>query len=154
MATVLNMTMPLKQDDESKKRLQELKTNFSHGIQQKINAALMKSRIVHYARLVVIDDKYIQVLTEFDGDRLEYTEFFRKELPDVFRAVFSLVEGVPSWEELNNPNSFFEHARRFNVRSLGASVDGEESEGYLFCAYGDATVREIQDKLGRTSGGP
>jgi hypothetical protein len=30
---------------------------------------LRGSRIVHYARVLVIDDQYIQVITEFDGDK-------------------------------------------------------------------------------------
>lgn len=147
MATALNMTMPLKQDAASQQQLQQLKEHFAEVAQPAIDAALAKSRIVHYARVLVVDDKYIQVLTEFDGDKMAYTEFFRKELPEVFRLIFSVVEGVPPWEEMNNATKFFEVSGGFNLRALGNSSDGNPEVGYLFSAVGDATVREIQDSL-------
>jgi hypothetical protein len=150
MATALNMTMPIKQDDETKKQLAWLKENFASVAQSAIDKALLKSGTVHYARVLVIDDKYIQVITEFDGDKLAYTEFFRTELEDVFKLIFSIVEGAPSWEELNNKNTFFEVSKNFNLRALGNATDGDPSQGYLFCSYGDATVREIQSKIGST----
>lgn len=150
MATVLNMTMPLKQDPESQAKLAALAQHFAEGPQKLIDAALAKSELVHYARFVVIDNKYIQVLTEFDGDREEYTEFFRKELTDVFKLVFSLVEGMPPWEEINDPNAFFKLSRGYNLRSLGASAEGDPEQGYLFCAYGNTTVREIKKALNAT----
>ena len=80
MAIALNLTMPLKQDPETQQKLQQLAAAFSQTVQPAIDAALGRSQIVHFARLLVIDNKYIQVLTEFDGDPMEYTEFFRKEL--------------------------------------------------------------------------
>jgi hypothetical protein len=147
MATALNMTMPLKQDPESQAKLASLAEHFASGPQKLVDAALAKSEIVHYARFLVIDNKYIQVLTEFDGEKEEYTEFFRKELTEVFRLVFSLVEGVPPWEEINDPDTFFKVARSFNLRGLGDSVENDPQQGYLFCAYGNTTVREIKQGL-------
>ncbi len=146
MATALNVTMPLKQDPESQQRLQQLKDNFDKGLQQKVDAALAQSKIVHYARLLVIDDKYLQILTEFDEGIVEYLEFFRTQLPDAFAAVLSLVEGVPPWDQINNSNDFLKVAAKFNVRALGTSPDNPK-DGYLFSAYGDTTVREILEKL-------
>src|SRR5688572_26712323 len=100
MAIALNLTAPLKQDAESQQRLKGLAAAFADHIQPVIDQALATSEIVHFARVLVIDDKYLQVLTEFDGEPQAYTEFFRRELGDVFKQVFALVEGAPPWEQL------------------------------------------------------
>lgn len=147
MAVALNLTAPLRQDPDAQQRLQQLAATFADTVQPLIDAALSRSELVHFARVLVIDNKYIQVLTEFDGDPMQYTEFFRRELGPVFETVFSLVEGAPSWDELNNPNSFFEFTSDLNLKALGRSADGNERQGYLFSAYGDATVREIKTLL-------
>lgn len=151
MATALNLTAPLKQDPESQQRLQQLAAVFAEQVQPEIDIALARSEIVHFARVLLIDNKYIQVLTEFDGDPAQYTEFFRKELGPVFEAIFSLVEGAPPWEELNNPNAFYEFTHGCNLKSLGTSTGANEEQGYLFSAFGDATVREIKKQLGQST---
>lgn len=147
MALSLNFTASLKQDPESQQRLQQLAAVFAGQVQPVIDAALAKSELVHFARILVIDNKYLQVLTEFDGDPMAYTEFFRTELPMVFKEIFSLVEGAPPWEEIDNPNDFYEYTHSLNVKALGDSPDTGYDHGYLFSAFGDATVREIKDKL-------
>src|SRR5690242_5753367 len=73
MITALNMTVPLKQDPESLAKLQKLKEMFADHIQPEIDRALRKSKIVHFARVLVIHDRFLQVITEFDGDTQEYT---------------------------------------------------------------------------------
>jgi uncharacterized membrane protein YgcG len=152
MLTALNMTMPLKQDAESQAKLQQMKAVFADHIQPAIDAALRKSQTVHFARVLVIDDKYIQVLTEFDGDPMEYTEFFRRELQPVFKNIFELADGVPPWDEINNQDAFFEASKGFNVKALGRSTDGREDQGWLFSYFGEMTVREIEEAIGRGSG--
>lgn len=150
MAFTLNFTAPLKQDPESRQRLRNFVEAFAEQIQPAIDTALARSELVHFARILVIDDKYIQVLTEFDGDPMQYTEYFRKELGLVFEWIFSLVEDAPPWEELNNPNAFFEFTHGYNLKSLGVSAGANAEQGYMFCACGDATVREIKEKLGQS----
>ena len=81
MTYALNLTLKLKQDPASQAKLQQLKGGFATKIQPAIDAALAKSEIVHYARVLIIEDKFIQVLTEFDGDKKVYTTFFLKALP-------------------------------------------------------------------------
>ena len=154
MVTALNLTAPLKQDPESQQRLEELAAAFAEEVQPAIDAALARSEIVHFARVLVIDGKYIQVLTEFDGDPMQYTEFFRRELGPVFEKIFSVVEGAPPWEELNDANTFFEYTRGLNVRALGSSADDDERQGYLFSALGDTTVRDIKSRLGSEPAAP
>ncbi|MDQ3850768.1 MAG: hypothetical protein M3296_09180 [Actinomycetota bacterium] len=144
MATALNLTAPLKQDPETQQHLQQLIAGFSDTVQPAIDAVLAESEIVHFARVVVIDNKYLQVLTEFDGDVMEYSEFFRKELGSVFQAIFALVEGAPPWEELNQPDAFFAYTSGLNLNSLGTATVGNEGRGYLFSAFGDTTVRELK----------
>jgi hypothetical protein len=154
MAIALNLTAPLKQDPETQQKLQDLVANFAGTVQPMIDEALRRSEIVHFARILVIDNKYLQVLTEFDGDPLQYTEFFRKELGPVFQTVFSLVEGAPSWDQLNNPNDFFEFTSSLNLDSLGEPTVGNEGRGYLFAAVGDTTVREIKARRAEPPAAP
>jgi hypothetical protein len=151
MASSLNFTAPIKQDPESQQRLRQLAAVFADHVQPAIDAALAKSELVHFARILVIDNKYVQVLTEFDGDPMSYTEFFRIELPEVFEQIFSLVEDAPPWEEINNPNDFYEYTHSRNIKALGDSPDTGYDHGYLFSAFGDATVREIKSSLRRAS---
>jgi hypothetical protein len=151
MAIALNLTAPLKQDPDSQARLQQLAGAFAERVQPALEAALDRSEVVHFARVLVIDGKYLQVLTEFDGDPMAYTEFFRNELGPVFQQIFSLVEGAPPWDELDNPNSFFEYTRGLNLKALGTSTGGDEERGYLYSAVRDATVREIKQSLAQPS---
>ena len=151
MATALNMTMKLKQDAASKQHLKDVKEAFAATIQPIIDKVLAESEIVHYARVLVIDDQYIQVITEFDGSPDAYTEFFRQRLPGVFKEIFSLVEGAPAWDELNNRQTFMQVAQSFNLDALGEVKPGDNSQGYLFSAYGDASVKEINRALAAAS---
>ena len=98
--------------------------------------------------MLVIHDRFLQVITEFDGDPEEYTEFFRRELPHVFKPIFELADGAPPWDELNDQDSFFQASKHLNVKALGRSEDGREEQGWLF-SYFPKTVREIEEALGR-----
>src|SRR5215204_3711866 len=106
MTHALNLTLPIKQDPETLKKLQHVKAVFATEIQPKIEKALRESKIVNFARVLVVHDKYLQVITEYDGDPKEYTEFFRRALPDVFGVLFSLAEGAPSFDELDQQKFF------------------------------------------------
>jgi hypothetical protein len=152
MAHALNLTLRIKQDPETQKRLAYIASIFRAQIQPKIDAALRKSQIVHFARVLVIDNKYLQVITEYDGSHTDYTEFFRKELPDVFGMLFSLAENAPDPAAMGDANKFFEFSKSLQVRSLGESTDGDVDQeghvaGYLFSAYGAREVKEILAKL-------
>jgi hypothetical protein len=151
MITALNMTVPLKQDPESQAKLQKLKEVFADHIQPEIDRALRKSKIVHFARVLVIHDRFLQVITEFDGDPEEYTEFFRRELPHVFKPIFELADGAPPWDDLNDQDTFFEASKHLNVKALGRSEDGREEQGWLF-SYFPKTVREIEEALAGSGG--
>jgi hypothetical protein len=142
MATALNMTMKLKQDPASLAKLEALKAAFAEKVQPVIDKALGESELVHYARVLVIDNLYIQVITEFDGDGVVYTEFFRLALPDVFKTIFDLVEGAPAWDELNDRDAFFAYSQTLNRAALG-TLEGDPRQGYLFSAYPDVTVKQI-----------
>src|SRR4051794_12257029 len=126
MATALNFTAPLKQDRQTWAALRQLEATFADRIQPPLKQALAESETVHFARVLIIDDKYLQVLTEFDGPSRDYAEFFHEKLGWLFRRLFSLVEGAPSWEELNDPNAFFEFTQRLNAKALGRSTDDDE----------------------------
>jgi hypothetical protein len=147
MVTALNMTMKLKQDAASQAKLAGLAAVFAQKVQPVIDAALRESQIVHYARVLVIDNQYIQVITEFDGDGEIYTEFFRKALPDVFKAIFELVEGAPPWDELNDRDAFHKFTQSKNLKALG-SHPTDPRQGYLFAAYPDRDVKQILQQSG------
>jgi hypothetical protein len=149
MTHALNLTLPIKQDAETQAKLEHLAEIFPTQVQPLIEAALKESRLVHFARVVVIDNKYIQVITEYEGPHQEYTEFFRRKLTPVFAAIFALAEGVP---DVGNTNAFFEFSRDHNIRSLGNATDGStgfdgKPAGWLFSAYNHKTVEEILDAL-------
>jgi hypothetical protein len=152
MAIALNLTAPLKQDQDTQDRLRQLADGFAHEVQPALDAALARSEIVHFARVLVVDGKYLQVLTEFDGDPMAYTEFFRKELGPVFQQIFALVEGAPPWDELNDPNNFYEYTSGLNLKALGKSTSAGEDRGFLFSSIGDTTVREIKAHLAPSAG--
>jgi hypothetical protein len=154
MAHALNLTLRIKQDPDTQKRLAYIASIFRTQIQPKIDKALRDSQIVHFARVLVIDNKYLQVITEYDGSHTDYTEFFRKQLPDVFGMLFSLAENAPPPSAMNDSNAFFEFSKSLQVRSLGDSVDGDTDQeghvaGYLFSAYGNREVKEILAKLNK-----
>jgi hypothetical protein len=151
MPHALNLTIPIKQDEATAKKLAEITAAFPTQIQPKIDKALRESEIVHFARVLVIDGKYLQVITEYDGDHEAYTEFFRKKLPDVFATLFSLADGAPSFGDLNS-EAFYQLSKSMNIRSLGDSTLGETDdagnpEGYLFSAYNKKTVKDTLPKL-------
>ena len=152
MPHALNLTIPIKQDAETQARLKEIAAKFATELQPKIDRALRASKIVHFARVLVINNRYLQVITEYDVDHREYTEFFRKELPDVFAALFSMAEGAPPMDAMADPNAFFDFSFKLRVRSLGESTEGltgiyDQSEGYLFSAYGGREAKESLPKL-------
>jgi hypothetical protein len=149
MTHALNLTLPIKQDAETQAALKHLAEIFESQVQPKIDAALKESRLVHFARVVVIDNKYIQVITEYEGPHQEYTEFFRRKLTPVFAAIFALADGVP---DVSKPDAFWEFAKNHNVRSLGTATDGSKDfngnpAGWLFSAYGHHTVEDVLSAL-------
>ena len=147
MAHALNLTLKLKQDPETKATLATLKEIFAAKVQPAIEKALRESQIVHFARVLVIDDQYIQVITEYDGDKQAYTEFFREKLPEVFKLVFGMAEGAPPWDQMSK-DKFYQFSRNRNIKALGVNDDpNEKDEGYLFSAYGNNAVAEILPKL-------
>ena len=153
MTHALNLTIPIRQDEETLKKLADFERDFETKTQGVIAEKLKESRLVHFARVVVIGKQFIQVITEYEGSHEEYTEWFRKELKDVFADIFALADGPTL--DVGSPADFWRAAAGLNVRSLGMSVDGsttldEKPAGYLFSAYGGKTVEQIQDGLGMT----
>ena len=146
MAHSLNLTLKIKQDDATKKKLAEFKAIFP-TVQGRIAEAMKESQILHFARIVVIDDLYIQVLTEYDGDRMAYTEFFRKKLSDLFGLVFALADDAPTEDELKemmtDPDKFFAFAKDKDIKPLGASLSDDPEDRFVFSAYGTLSVKEI-----------
>jgi hypothetical protein len=149
MTHALNLTLAIKQDAETQAKLAQLAEIFPTQVQPLIDAALRESKIVHFARVVVIDNKYIQVITEYEGSHQEYTEFFRRKLTPVFAQIFSLADAVP---DVTDSNAFFEFSKNRNIRSLGNAADGStdfdnKPAGWLFSAYDHKTVEEILTAL-------
>lgn len=147
----LNLTIPIKQDAETKAKLAQIEATFATEIQPKIDAAMRKSRLVHFARVVNVRGLFLQVLTEYDGDHKAYADFFLKELPDVFATLFSVAEHAPSFGDLS-ADGFYELSKKMNISSMGTTElqetdDAGNPESYLFSAYGRRTVEDILPKL-------
>jgi hypothetical protein len=148
MPHALTMTIPIKQDAATMQKLRDFERDFATKYQAGMDKALRDSKLVHYARVVNINDKLLQVITEYDGDPKAYTEFFRKALPELFAAIFELAE-APSFDKLDQ-SKFFEISKQLQKHSIGktTSTDPEDKdEGYLFSAYDGRSVREILAKL-------
>jgi hypothetical protein len=148
MAHSLNLTLKIGQDAATQQKLQQFVQLFPL-VQAKIAAAMKKSEILHFARVVLIGTEYLQVLTEYDGDRQEYTEFFRRELPDIFEKVFELGENAPPWSELKDPDTFFNFTKGLDIKPLGTSLSSDPDDRWVFSAYGDLSVKEILAALAK-----
>jgi hypothetical protein len=145
------------------------------SIQDRIEYEVKESKRIHFLRVLVIpenltlhqlfiDDndqtyhspqppyKYVQVLTEYEGTRPDYTDFFRAQLTDVFTLIFGLVDGVEQYGGAQQlvqmqgaaaaaTTQFWKFSRQFNIHALGvgatqAQTQGDTgAEGYLFSAY-------------------
>jgi hypothetical protein len=145
----LNLVLPLKQDEATRAALAKLEEDFPGEIQKIIGDKLRESKLVHFARVLVIGMDYICVFTEYEGDHKEYTEFFRRELTPIFAKIFALAKDAPSADD---PAKFFEYAKKHNLQSLGRAekgaltMDGAPA-GWLFSAYDHKTVEEIKKAL-------
>jgi len=151
MTHALNLTLPLKQDAATQDKLAALAASFTDHVQPAIAEALKRSKIVHFARVVAIGNTYIQVITEYEGPHEEYTEFFRRELTPVFRAIFELAEGAP---DVHDTAAFWEYAKNHNIRSLGTSTSGStdfegKPAGWLFSAYEGRDVKTVLGALAK-----
>jgi len=151
MTHALNLTLPIKQDAETQAKLKHLADIFETQVQPKIDEALRESKLVHFARVIVIDNKYIQVITEYEGPHQEYTEFFRRALTPVFAAIFALADGAP---DVSDTNAFWEFAKNHNIRSLGRTTGNSTDfsgnpAGWLFSAYNHKTVNEVLAALAK-----
>lgn len=152
MAHALNLFVPILQDQNSLKLLAEIKDRFATVDQDLIEKAARKSEIIHFLRVLILDDKYFVVLTEYDGEHAAYAEFFRLELPDLFKQIFTLANGPGAWDKLNNEKDFYEGSVKLQKRSLGMTLYGDtdaggKPEGYLFHAYENRTVKQIKAAL-------
>jgi hypothetical protein len=146
MAHSLNLTLKIKQDPATLAKLEEFKAIFPK-VQGRIAEAMRSSKILHFARVVVLHDLYIQVITEYDGDRQAYSEFFRRELPEVFALVFALADDAPPEAELKamlaDPDLFLAYSKDKDIKPLGTSLTNDPEDHFVFSAYGDMTVKEI-----------
>lgn len=134
----LNLTLPIKQDLVTKTKLVFLQNKFNTELKDKVDEALKKSNIVHFARFVLIGDDFLQILTEFDGDFREYTDFFKEHLGEVFQELFTVVEGADAID-INDANAFFQFIKAHNLSPIG---------DYIYTSYPGFTVKNIKKKLG------
>ena len=106
MQKFLTLTLPLKQDAASQEKLAWLQKEVfnTDRFKKKINDALNESEAVYFAQFLVLDKKYIQIITTFDGDDREYAIFFFEKLQLLYKPVYELVEGGPTDDDFNLQN--------------------------------------------------
>src|SRR5262245_56018186 len=106
MQKFLTLTLPLKQDAASQEKLAWLQKEVFNTDRFKkiINDALNESEAVYFAQFLVLDNKYIQIITTFDGDDREYALFFFEKLRDFYKPVYELVEEGPTGDDFNLQN--------------------------------------------------
>lgn len=141
----LNATFPLKQDAASQEKIADMEAQFGNELLLDAFDVLRRSELVHYARFTLIRDaerkaKFLQVLTEYDGDFLTYAQFFADNLAKFFNAVFEVVEGAP-------PPSDGDRAKQLALFQFIQKCDLPCLGGRGFSAYGDLTVMDIQRKF-------
>ncbi len=124
MAYALNLVLEIRQDQATQEKLSTIVRTFSERLQPEIEKVFRQSGVIHFARVFVIDRKYLVVIAEYDGPRQEYTEFFRRALSPVFEIFFSIAKGVPD-DVTDNAQAFFDFVRSANIRSLGNLIDGD-----------------------------
>jgi hypothetical protein len=134
----LNLTLPLKQDAASQGTIKAFLADFPAKYGPGVVAVLKESRMVHYCRFVVIDNRYLQVLTEYDTDFRVYTDFFADQLHDFFKLLFAVVEGAPSVDKAGDREEVYKFISKHDLPSLAGST---------FAAYPDLLVPEIQKKF-------
>lgn len=137
----LNLTLPIKQDLVTKAKLVFLQNKFNRELKDKVDQALKKSNIVHFARFVFIGDDYLQILTEYDGNFRSYTDFFAKHLKEVFEELFTIVEGADT-VDISDSDKFYEFIKAHDLPPL---------DNYIYTSYPGFTVEEIRAKLELTS---
>jgi len=144
MQNFLTLTLPLKQDAESQKKLAELQKHVfdTPDFKKKISAALNESEAVYFARFMVIDKKYIQIITTFDGDDKEYAIFFFEKLRDLYKSVYELVEQGPTDAD-------------FNLENYLSFNEAHKVEPFFsYSAFPDKTLTDITGhNLANTQGG-
>jgi hypothetical protein len=150
--TALNLSIKIKQTPENIIKIEHLKEVFAKNFQPQIDRVFKESGVVHFGRFLIVDNLYILILTEFDGDERFYTEFFRARLINVFRAVFALAENPPTEKQLTEADLFFDYIHPGNLSGLGTdggtNTSPTDDIGYLFNAYPGVTVSQIQEKFG------
>jgi hypothetical protein len=138
---ILNVTLPLKQDAASQAKIKGLAAKFKTDFWPKVSQVLADSKMVHYARFVVIGTppRYVQILTEYDAPFRPYTDYFADNLKDFFGAIFDVVDDPRAGSAPPDRESVYKLVSDYDLPCLG--------EVY-FRAYGDLTLKEIQDQFG------
>jgi hypothetical protein len=140
LPNILNVTLPLKQDADSQAKIKALGEQFATVYWPKVRKVLSDSKMVYYARFVIVGDppRYLQILTEYDSDFRIYTDYFADNLQDFFSAVFAVVEGAPPPGTPITREFVYKLVQNFDLPCLGQ---------VWFSAFGELTVKEIQQKL-------
>lgn len=147
MITTLNLTLKLKQDAASIEKIEKLKSTFVEKYQGAINDAMRDFAGVHFARVLIIHNQYLLVLTEFDGEKTIYADFFRIALKDFFKEVFCLAEGNLDVRAVDNSRAFLEIAQTNNIKPLGKSLYKDNNDGFMYMAQDQVSVRDITRSL-------
>jgi len=154
MPNFLNLTLPIKQDDQSQAEIRSFASQFGDTAQPITNQIMRQSRDVHHARAVVIEYQgkvlFLQVITEYDSDFKIYTKWFAAKLPDFFAALFHFVPDGLTLDEIKDPDKLddkyhnvkkaLRNGKKFTVRRQGTDDKGDLKEELLKAEWSISTT--------------
>jgi cytochrome P450 len=119
----LNVIMTIKHP--SAEHAEKLKLLIKYGAPA-IEQLLARSRIVHFARFVFLNnDTQLALLTAYDGHFDDYIRHFALAAGPLFDRIFEHIEDAPPRPVREHASKFIEHIRRYDVAP---------AQGYFFSA--------------------
>jgi hypothetical protein len=124
----LTLTFPLKSPDDAKALADKLPS-----LASQLSPALEAIGTVHYSRLIVLSDKTLLLLANFDDELEPLFGEFAERLGALFDTIFVHVTDPPPTPVANNVEAFVEWASSKNVKPFAS-----------YMAYPKGTVQKIK----------
>jgi hypothetical protein len=139
VAKPLNLFMKMKSPEDAQSIVDLLAA--VHGdkaSEAKLFEAFDSLAIVHYARVLLLDDNSrLAVITEYDGSLESYLNEFVNHVGDLFNALLEHMEDAPPLPVQEHRQEFHEYVKAHDLPNVT-----------FYAAYPDLTVLDIQAMQG------